>query len=297
MAKQKTTKLPDIEIPLISNSKYNLEKFDFSFFDLHLVNIESAYFKRYIKSFATNPMFETNFSYIKKIIDEKDEKEENIYAVIKRNIKINYDQINIENVFRLLLIIFPSDLQISHRLTFREYDGLLLSEGLYSSDLPKRYPDRFLISRDNMLTEINAFIKRSFPVMRKHSYLDLSISHYIIGFTSSHIHYTLITLCMAMETTVNSTNELTYRLKRNLAIIVGEDPKSSSLIYTNVNLIYSLRSKIVHGDHFKLKKIQEYLPYLESLVSRTLIELLIHDVGLDHLNDRITEMGFGNKSI
>jgi Apea-like HEPN len=295
MKKQATSPQLYIEVPIISNSSYDLSKFDFAFEDLYITEITTTDFQDYIKSLAVEEHYSSNSTFIGEII-KNNEKDQKLYAVIKRNFRKKYCQTKIENVFKLLLIIFPSDLQILYRISFREYNGDYLSEGLYAPEFPKRYPDRPLISRDNMLSEINDFIKIAFPVMLKHSYLDLSIFHYITSFNASHTHYDLITLCMALESIVIAETELSYRLKRNCAIIVGRDFKSSSIIYSNANLIYTLRSKIVHGVNFNPVNIQSYLPYLRTLTSRMLIELFVHDIGLDDLNNKITELGYGDRA-
>ena len=46
----------------------------------------------------------------------------------------------------------------------------------------------------------------------------------------------------------------------------------------------------------QIEKVIEYLKPLKSLVSRTIIELLLHNISkIEELNNRITEIGFGDR--
>ena len=99
-----------------------------------------------------------------------------------------------------------------------------------------------------------------------------------------------------MESIINGSEELNYRLKRGVAILCGDNEFSSEIIYDNLKIIYSLRSKIIHGEKYKTEKVKNYLPHLKALVSRTIIELIIHDISnTNELNKIITKIGFGER--
>ncbi|RZK25268.1 MAG: hypothetical protein EOO43_05965 [Flavobacterium sp.] len=58
-----------------------------------------------------------------------------------------------------------------------------------------------------------------------------------------------------------------------------------------------MRSKIVHGGGYDLKKVVDYLPFLQAIVSRTIIELLLHGIETPvELDSKITKLGFGDRS-
>ena len=68
------------------------------------------------------------------------------------------------------------------------------------------------------------------------------------------------------------------------------------LIFKNVDGIYDLRSKIVHGDKYSDQKIFEFYEYLQSIVSLTIIELLIHNIKDNvELNSKINTLGYGQR--
>jgi hypothetical protein len=99
-----------------------------------------------------------------------------------------------------------------------------------------------------------------------------------------------------LESITNGNTELLYRIRRNVAVICGKNIESSQIIFDNINTIYKLRSKIVHGSDFSDDKVFEYLDYLQCIVSKLIIELLIHNIpNLEMLNKNITALGFGHR--
>ena len=76
------------KIPILSNTLFDLSKFDFSFLGLNIYDISSSNFKKFIKNL--NPEFYGgNISFfndiIQKITFEKDRK----YAIVKDNYNVD----------------------------------------------------------------------------------------------------------------------------------------------------------------------------------------------------------------
>jgi len=66
------------------------------------------------------------------------------------------------------------------------------------------------------------------------------------------------------------------------------------LFYWTLTLVYSLRSKIVHGVKYKKNKLEEFSPFLQNLVSRMNIELILQNIGsLKKLNRKLNFAGYG----
>jgi hypothetical protein len=60
--------------------------------------------------------------------------------------------------------------------------------------------------------------------------------------------------------------------------------------------MYKLRSKIVHGSDYDIEKVKSYINPLKAIVSRTIIELIVHNVeSNEKLNEKITQIGFGDR--
>lgn len=157
--------------------------------------------------------------------------------------------------------------------------------------------ENYLFSDDEYLEEINEYIRLVFDRLNLTNYIGIAIENYLTSYSASHIHYQYLTLCIALESIISGNQELIYRIRRSVAILCGKDLFNCHRIYDNLNKLYTLRSKIIHGESFDYKKVAEYLPPLKSIVSRTIIELLIHNIPTNtELNLKITEVGFGDRT-
>ena len=107
----------EITIPVLSNTSYDLSKFDFSFKDIKIVDINSDEFEAYIEAQQPN-IKEANMSFPKSIIENAYGEYDKKYAIIKNNPKENFKYTDILNVWKILLIIFPSDLQIEYDIVY-----------------------------------------------------------------------------------------------------------------------------------------------------------------------------------
>ncbi len=286
-----------IEIPIITQTDFDLSRFDFSFRDIFVYEIRSNEFKEYIRLLSPDN-FEHNFHFIYHLIEEINFDHEKFYAVIKKDLENSFNQKEIDNVHKLLLIVFPSDLQVLHIINYDNGEGFFqpLSMSSWNQRVTGEFPGEFLILIDEYVEEVNEFIKLVFERLSETNYLGISIYHYLSSFDASHIHYQYIALCMVLESMISGSQELTYRLKRNTAVLVGAKSYNCKKIFNNLNKIYDLRSKIVHGELYDAAKIAEYLPYIRTMASRVIIELLLHNFQNNtELNQRITELGYGGK--
>lgn len=284
----------NFEIPILKNSFYNLSKFDFSAFSIRILNIESDEFREHIKNL--NPEFEGgNFAFFNSIIDKVKTDKIDRYAIIKNNWK-DFSKQEIYNVHILLLIIFPCGLQIDNIVHFMEENNFV--QRAYMTNLENKYihTDDYLSFDDDFLEEANEFINLVFNRINYNNYIGLSIENYLNSFNVSHLHFAYIALCMCLENLIVGSQELSYRLKRTASILCGSSENHSSTIFKNLNKIYQLRSKIVHGEVYTAEEIYIKIEYLKSFVSRLIIELLLHNIPTTkQLDPIITKLGFGQR--
>src|ERR1035437_8384808 len=104
-------------IPVLCNSDFDLSKFDFSFKDIRILYITSKTFRDYIE-FQQPDFLEGNMSFINSIIETIHSEFDRKLVIIKNNPKDGFDYNDILNVYKLLLIVFPSDLQIEYEITY-----------------------------------------------------------------------------------------------------------------------------------------------------------------------------------
>ncbi len=285
----------NFEIPILKNSTYDLSKFDFSVASIRILNIQSDEFKEYIRNL--NPKFEGgNFSFFDSVIQKIHHDYDSRYAILKDDYK-QFSKQEIYNVHILLLILFPSGLQIDSVVHFIEENDFVQRN--YMSTLENVYidVDNYLYFDDMFLDEANEYINLVFKNIDYKNYIGLSIENYVTSFTVSHLHFSYITLCMSLENLISGSQELSYRLKRTTAIICGNTEDNSTMIFKNLGKIYGLRSKIVHGENYTPQEIYTKIEYLQNLVSRVLIELLIHNIPTNKELDNLTTiLGFGQRN-
>ncbi len=287
-----------IDIPILTGSYFDLTKFDFSFKDLYILDLESDEFKEYLDSLTAPDNDGYNYEMVQSILKEKTEVNDKFYVIIKRDVTKNYSRADIYRVWTLLLIIHPSDLQIQHELHFH-IDGDFIDSSGYSSE-PKRYTGKYpgepLYNNDKYVGEINEFLQLVFDRVQTNAYIDLSIYHYMTSYNALYYHYQFMSLFTALDCIVENSTELQYRLKRSVAILCGDREHTCQIIYKKVDILSKLRNNIVHGNKFDANEVCEKLPKLRALVSRVIIELLVHNLGQKELGDAITRIGFGDRS-
>ena len=289
------------EIPILSGIYSDLSILDFSFLNIKLIEVKSQTFEDYLKEIEPK-LSPINTGFLDAILeDDYNDNPDRKYAIVEDNPKNGIDLNNIYNVYQLLLIIFPSDLQIEFIIEFHCDDGIWQSPSM--SSFYKRLSnyereDLFLLmASDDELQELNRFSKKYFSKLKMEGYLGIAIENYISSFSASRDEYKYLNLCMGLESIIPGSHELTYRLRRNVAILCGKNAWHCKHIYNNINKFYALRSKIIHGEKYSEDQLEKYLPKIRALVSRLIIELMIHDIDTNvALNERITELGYGDRS-
>ncbi len=289
----------EINIPVLTGTYFDLSKFDFSFKGLKIFDIQNPEFKDYILSLSKESIYKDQvFNFFNDLIKSIRYDHDKKFAIVKINPNENFNYKEIENVWKILLIIFPSDIQISNIIHYYETKDV---GGSYMTAFEKRetgeYPGNLLLSDDKDVAEINEFIVKAFDKLNQHkSYIGLVIENYLISFHASHSHYKYLNLCMALESTVHGSEEVSYKLRRNIAVLCGSDYYNCELIHDNIKKIYALRSKIIHGEEIDFEKVEQYTPAITALVSRSIIELLTHNISSrEELNKILTGLGYGDR--
>lgn len=286
-----------ITIPVLSNSLYDLSKFDFSFVDISIYDIESNEFEIYIES--QQPDFKSgNLSFFNQIKTDIHTIKDKKYAIVQNNPKDKYDITNIYNVWKILLLIFPSSLQVEYDIHFEYEDGTFSRSMMttYQKNYSSSIERKPLRSHDENLSVINEFIKNYFTQLECENFITFALESYLASFFSYRIEMQYLTLCIALESIIHGANELSYRLRRSIAILCGGDTFSCSIVYNNINEIYKLRSKMVHGEKYDINKISDYMESLRAITSTTIKELLVHGISSKKtLGNKFTELGYGDR--
>tara|TARA_R110001583_G_C5624317_1_gene406499 strand:+ start:61 stop:975 length:915 start_codon:yes stop_codon:yes gene_type:complete len=275
-------------ILILTNSSSDLTLLKFKEFEI--VNVKSEFFITFCKETNTNISFED--------IIEIDYYKKPRYAIINKNLKKEFELYKIHDLFNFLLLLFPSTLHneiiLDYKLDNRKlsfFDVFKFGQISYPQD-----ENEFLSFDKSDVNQINLFTENYFDKLQNINYIKFSIQNYINAFASNYTHLSLIAFCISLESITNGNSELLYRICRNVSVLCGKDDESGHIIFDNIKKIYGLRSKIVHGMEFQDDKVDKYLLYLQSISSKVIVELLIHDIKtVEILNKKITGIGFGDR--
>lgn len=278
----------DFTILTLSNSLDDLTKVKFDEFEI--VNCSSLQFQTFLKnSFVHQSIIDDLNKYQESEIYDR-------FAIIHKE-KVKFGPKKIYDIYNFLLILFPSTLTVDYIVDFQVIQDELRFSSIFKTKEAYSQDEEKLSLKSVNIELVNDFIKNYYKEHLKVNYLKFSIQNYINAFDSNYYHFSFIAFCISLESITNGNSELLYRLARNIAVICGKDANTSDIIFKNIKKIYSLRSKIVHGADFDDDLVSDYLYYLECIVSKTITELLIHNISsIDILNHQITKIGFGNRT-
>lgn len=286
-----------LKIWLIAGSYSDISKLDFSKLNLKILKITSEALFDFVDQTKHESFGDHNKKLFEKYRD-KDLNREHVYALLPIDITKKIEKHWL--VTTTLQVMFPSDISLYAEIDFQFFDNKYLHWIGYS-EWPfhargESYYDNFLIYPESALEDINEFIDLFITRYEKLSYLKTTVSSYTSSFSEVYYRMSYLSLCISLESIIYGMNELVYRIKRNVAILCGEFEIDCWTLFKNIDKIYSLRSQIVHGEEYKYELIEKYLPYLRSLVSRTIIELVsLNQPDKATLNNKLTEIGFGDK--
>ncbi|MEX0981341.1 MAG: hypothetical protein WD577_05455 [Bacteroidales bacterium] len=199
-------------------------------------------------------------------------------------------------------VIHPSELYILNILDAQYFEG----KGIYFSGWStynhyhwhkyKEPRDHYFIDPKNHIQETNDFLAFYKESYKTRDYIRNAISYYLNSFNVNSVEMSFICLCICLETIVPGTDQLSYRFRRNLAVLCAETYERGKKIYKNAKLLYNYRSKLVHSgmNSNDFTKFELFFEYAQILASRMIIEMLLHNIpSIEELDKKLTEFGFG----
>lgn len=296
----------EIEIPILYGSSSDLTKLDLSFINAKIIVYRGTKFREFFKNNIYPLVFKHSYDFA--ISDDEDNrlyKSNKIkeYAIIPIDITKPFNEDFIYHFYRLLLSVFPSDISIIKEISLSPLEKKYQTGTITTypfNPTGDNYIDNFLYIERYEYKFFNNFLKTYFHSSYNLKYLKYILSVYANSYREYNPIYQFISLMICLEVIVEGTEQLSYRVKRNTAILCGNSVKSCTRIYENVNQLYKLRSAIVHGVEIKasFKNFKEYHQYLKKLVARLIRELIAHNIPtVSELNDKLTELGYGQNAL
>lgn len=117
------------------------------------------------------------------------------------------------------------------------------------------------------ITELKKFIENTKLPFKK-EYLQLAFKSFEESYDMQNKALSFLLLMIAVEVLFipdDSNTELAHRICRNIAVLLGENPKQSEKIYEEIKRLYNIRGKIIHAGKFRyvtesdLLKLREYV--------------------------------------
>lgn len=284
---------------ILAGSLYDLSLFDFSIVNIQCLKIDSEKLKEFIQT-ATYKDRERkvgDWEVLQQMKVEFSAVRGDLYVLLPIDLSKEVPNKDFEYCWYVLLLIFPSDLSIKQIIRFQLFDD----KYLWRISIEERpfYPtgekitDNYLISFDGIREEINTFINIFFDRINSIKFITTALHSYVNSYSEIRLTMSYLSLCICLESIVTGNTELSYRIKRNVAILCGKHADEAEVIFNNLGKIYDLRSKIVHAGIFDEQKVKEYLPYLRNIVSRMIIEVILLNINdLELLNKNLTFSGF-----
>lgn len=121
---------------------------------------------------------------------------------------------------------------------------------------------------------------------RRSSRITNALISYRYSWDIHSIDQTVIHLAIVLEClfSPDSNNELSHQIAFNASKTIFESKEKRQTVYQAIKSLYTMRSKVVHGEYLSEKQEQSVLEYFE-LVSEILVRTLINENLCSTLND------------
>lgn len=284
-------------IAIFTGSFVDLNVLDFSMLNLRFMKFTSGEFNKLIKQTEHHKGQVTGV--IKRILEEHLDNDR-LQVLLPIDFSQPVKKEDLWLVRNILLVIFPSDLAIVRIIDLQLIANKIGFAGILNYDYRttgKSTFDNYLVHYPHEIESVNRFI----PIyIERHAtlpYLVKTIHAYLSSFFQSFMDMEYLSLCIALESIINGKTELTYRIKRNVAILLTNDIELGKIVFKNIGDVYDLRSAIAHSTGEKYDRIGVYLPYLRKVISRLIIELISLNINdIDKLNNELSYIGFGDRA-
>lgn len=292
--------ITEIQFFILSGTLSDLSKIDFSHLNIRCLDIKSSSFAAVLDKMKIDEDDTKTTELISEISTNIINDQLSFFVLLPLDFKKTFNSDEMYSCYEIMSVIFPSDISIFGVIDFQLLDNKSLNWINYKefgTKYSKGYRNltNHLFFADIGLTSTNNFIKLYHNRVKSIPYIRTTIDSYVSSFSELNPTMSFLSLCICLESIIDGSHELIYRIKRNVSMLCSKKKDQAQKIYNNVNLIYKLRSKIVHGENYSLEKVQEYLPYLRNLVSRMIIRLILLNIQSKKQLDKVlTFLGFGN---
>ena len=142
------------------------------------------------------------------------------------------------------------------------------------------------------LTDLNSFLHETTLPFRE-AFLHLAFENYNLSYEIFNSSLSFLTLMISLETLFNpGGGELTYKISRNAAVLLGTDKADSKKIFSEIKKLYDKRSKIVHKGESNSTK-EDFLK-LRYYVRESIKKMYLINKSKEEILDQLNSSGFEN---
>lgn len=147
---------------------------------------------------------------------------------------------------------------------------------------------------DEDIEELQTFITEVILPL-PHEYIQLTYDIYHKTYEIIDVNLSFLVCMIGIELLLNPSNyEVTYRISRNTAVLIGKDRENAIDIFKMMKKLYGLRSRIVHGNLLKAENKDE-LHLLRYYLSEAIKQVIKLNKKRDELLSELNILGFGEK--
>ena len=140
------------------------------------------------------------------------------------------------------------------------------------------------------IEQCNTFINDF--VTPKSDFLKLAIEHFNNSYFAVSLESAFLSLMISLEALyTKETRELSFRLARNCAILLGTNCENAQIIFDDMKKLYDKRSKLVHGSSNKIT--QEDVYKCRDFVRCSIKKFIILKEKHDEFLNKLDTLGFG----
>ena len=144
------------------------------------------------------------------------------------------------------------------------------------------------------LPDLQIFIQNT-KLPFKQSFLQLAFENFELSYKIRNMNLSFVSLMISLETLLNpGEHELTYRISRNTAVLLGKDREESKQIFSEVKELYKKRSQIVHYGKSNIIKKGDLLK-LRNYVRDSIKQIYKMGENKNEILDLLNSCGFGER--
>ncbi len=305
MAEQKTSKANGIILTFVEGGNVDFRELDLSAWGIRGAFVDSNESQDFIKS-VSGEYFEINWTRIIEISSTSsggnplgNQFTNLLWPIDTKNCPTEY---SFFEAIGAIKVLHPSELHIQNTFSGSDVDARgtqFINVASYDNFLWYKFAEpekRFFTDKQSLpyLNKVLPYFKSNYD---NHGYIKNAISYYISSYDVNTLDMAFLCLCICLETIVPGNEQLSYRLRRNITVLIAETMDEGKTLFGTIKDIYNHRSKLVHGgsSFSEIPNSLDVYIQLEKIASRMISELLLHNIPLTDLDNNITELGYCQK--